>query len=149
MNNSKATARKLQKAFEDKGFIIEEKQPTIRAIISKCQKLPETSIVLKSFVIDNILPLDSLLLIMNALLKMGETIPPNKFKEIFKKSLSRWLEGQEKSELEYHNNDVLIGEIVSVFTRITLAAGTPETNVKKLLGEFKWYQDYLDPLGVI
>ncbi|MBD3193257.1 MAG: hypothetical protein GF308_21665 [Candidatus Heimdallarchaeota archaeon] len=149
MNDSRATAEKLQKVLEENGFVLEEKRPTLRAMVSKCQKLPRTSAVLKSFVIDNILPLDSLLFIMNTLLKMGETIPPKKFLEIFKKSLSCWLEVQGKSELQYHNNDVLIGEIVSVFTSISLATGTSETNVKKLLGEFKWYQDYLDPLGII
>lgn len=142
------TVNKLQNFLKSKEIQIGDyKENSIKTLIDLGKSTENFGLLLKEIIIEDNLLLDDFLYTANVLFNLGNTIPPQTFLSRFKNSLAITLKKEGKSALIYQKNDVLIGEIVSVFTSLTLT--DDNETVETLLGNFQWYKEYKDPLGII
>jgi hypothetical protein len=129
--------------------IKKENGHSIKTMINLGKTIPRFGPLLEELILEGNLSLNDLLYATMVLIKLGRNIPPRTYLAVFNSSLEKRLEKQNKTTFTYENNDVLIGEIVSVFNSLILADQNQRETVESLLGSYQWYKAYKNPLGLV
>ncbi|MBN1329099.1 MAG: hypothetical protein JXA54_06460 [Candidatus Heimdallarchaeota archaeon] len=123
--------------------------PSIATLLAKCKGLPEFNLFLKELILRQLFSLNDLLYTTTILIQLSDSIDPKQYLMILNNTLTRQLQKDGEPEFTFRGHEVLIGEIVSVITSLTLSTENQGETVQSLLGQFQWYRDYLDPLGLV
>ncbi|HUT81213.1 MAG TPA: hypothetical protein VMZ29_08420 [Candidatus Bathyarchaeia archaeon] len=122
--------------------------PSITILLDNCKGLPNFHLFLKEMILKQLFSLNDLLYATNILLQLGGSFNPKQYLTLLNNALAKKLLKERTTEFTLRGNEVLIGEIVSIITSLTLSSDNQGETVDSLLGQYQWYQNYKDPLGL-